>query len=258
MADFKPKMKAIAAKFGTDRKVCDPSRVMRLPGFLHRKDQPFLVDFARDLRMAEDADRPGYTVDQIVTALRLDIQGKGAEGAHADERWVQAATQAKNKKDFAPPPADTMRAMLEHLFDRGRFEDRTGVETDDQGRLVKLSWIETGMALKLAYGDDGQDLWAVTHHDERAYADAPGQWASFASDRKPGQITIATIIKAARDAGFIDAASQETITIDLFLAFMPTHQYIFAPTGDLWPRQASTADCLKSSSEGAPTGNPRR
>ncbi len=43
LADFKPMQQAIAAALGTDPSVCDLPRVMRLPGFIHRKGEPFLV-----------------------------------------------------------------------------------------------------------------------------------------------------------------------------------------------------------------------
>ena len=62
------------------------------------------------------------------------------------------------------------------------------------------------MALKPAYGDEvGLGLWSATHIDDQARADAPSQWASFAAEVKPGHVTIGTIIKAAKDAGFVFA-----------------------------------------------------
>ncbi len=39
---FKPMQQAIAQRFGSDPKVCDLPRVMRLPGFFHHKGEPFL------------------------------------------------------------------------------------------------------------------------------------------------------------------------------------------------------------------------
>ena len=40
---FKKLQKALAAKFDSDSSVCDLPRVMRLPGFLHQKGNPFLT-----------------------------------------------------------------------------------------------------------------------------------------------------------------------------------------------------------------------
>lgn len=41
LEDFKPAQKALAAAFGGDAAVNDLPRVMRLPGFIHRKGEPF-------------------------------------------------------------------------------------------------------------------------------------------------------------------------------------------------------------------------
>src|SRR5262249_35930198 len=43
LAQFEPLQKAIAARFNADPSVHDLPRVMRLPGFIHRKGEPFLV-----------------------------------------------------------------------------------------------------------------------------------------------------------------------------------------------------------------------
>ena len=40
--EFKLSQKQIAQKFNSDPKVCDLPRVMRLPGFWHQKDTPFM------------------------------------------------------------------------------------------------------------------------------------------------------------------------------------------------------------------------
>ena len=106
------------------------------------------------------------------------------------------------------PPPETMRAVLHHLAERNYFANRGGVVRDADDRIVKVGWIETGMALKPAYGQEvGLDLWGVTHIDDQARADAPAQWASFASEVRPGDVTIGTIIKAAKDAGFTHVLS---------------------------------------------------
>lgn len=65
---FTSVQKAIAAKFGTDPQVSNLSRVMRVPGFCHCKDQRFKVHFVLEhLRLK----LPRYTVDQIINGLAL-------------------------------------------------------------------------------------------------------------------------------------------------------------------------------------------
>lgn len=43
LAEFTPAQKLLAYCFGSDPKICDLARVMRVPGFYHNKGAPFLV-----------------------------------------------------------------------------------------------------------------------------------------------------------------------------------------------------------------------
>jgi hypothetical protein len=43
LADFKAAQQRLANQFGGDPSVCDLPRVMRLPGFLHQKAEPFVT-----------------------------------------------------------------------------------------------------------------------------------------------------------------------------------------------------------------------
>ena len=43
LAEFRMRQQQIAAKFGADPKVFDLPRVLRLPGFFHQKDEPFMT-----------------------------------------------------------------------------------------------------------------------------------------------------------------------------------------------------------------------
>lgn len=58
---------AIAEKFGTDPAVKDLPRVMRLPGFYHRKGEPFLT------HIVELAHHSRYSFDEIVSGLELNL-----------------------------------------------------------------------------------------------------------------------------------------------------------------------------------------
>jgi uncharacterized protein (DUF927 family) len=168
----------------------DPSRtadiasVLRVPGTHNWKDPdtPKPV-FIRGIFAEQDLE--AFT-SSLETACRT----------HAGNRALNVTSPAGDDglgdKTMRPalPPVERMRAMLEYLAARNYFEGRK-------------PWIGAGMALKVAYGDEvGLDLWSFTHIDDRAREDAAGQWASFAAEPQPGHVTIATIIKAAKDAGF--------------------------------------------------------
>ena len=65
LEQFKPLQSAIARKFDSDPKVIDLPRVMRLPGFIHKKGEPFQTCI-----LSHNADAP-YTVAEIISGLGL-------------------------------------------------------------------------------------------------------------------------------------------------------------------------------------------
>lgn len=44
MTEFRPLQQRIAMALESDEKICDPSRVLRVAGFWHQKDEPFLTN----------------------------------------------------------------------------------------------------------------------------------------------------------------------------------------------------------------------
>ncbi|QBB70629.1 hypothetical protein ELE36_09760 [Pseudolysobacter antarcticus] len=70
LADFKPMQHAIAQRFGADRSVNDLARVMRLPGFLHNKREPFRTF------IFQQHDGPRYSHSELVAEFRssMDIE----------------------------------------------------------------------------------------------------------------------------------------------------------------------------------------
>jgi hypothetical protein len=73
LAEFKPMQRAIAHRFGSDPKVCDLPRVMRLPGFFHRKAEPFVS------RLIKQHDAPAYSHAEMIEAFGLALPEKQLE-----------------------------------------------------------------------------------------------------------------------------------------------------------------------------------
>lgn len=69
VSDFRPLQTALITRFGGDPKVKDPSRVMRLPGFQHRKGAPFVTRLD-----TLNAGQPAYTVVELVERLGLQLE----------------------------------------------------------------------------------------------------------------------------------------------------------------------------------------
>ena len=64
---FKPVQKGLIKKFDGDPNVCDLPRVMRLPGFYHHKNEPFMT------RVVNINKLPAYPLDELVSGLGLDL-----------------------------------------------------------------------------------------------------------------------------------------------------------------------------------------
>lgn len=72
------------------------------------------------------------------------------------------------------------------------------------------SWFQIGMALKLEYGDDGFDLWALCH-DETVTADAAAsKWESFATDPDGQSVTLNTFLDRAHKLGWRGSVRKST------------------------------------------------
>ena len=128
LSQFKLVQLAIARKFGTDPSVTDLSRVMRMPGFRHQKDAPFL---SRLVRLNWQLQR--YAIDELVAGLRLELQVPDAV-----DQWV---TVKKNHDVDAPPIEDVERALA-YL---NPFVDRD-------------LWVRNILALAHDYGECGREL----------------------------------------------------------------------------------------------------
>lgn len=83
LAQFAGLQKALAAKFGGDASVHDLPRVMRLPGFVHRKGEPFVS------RVLELQQIQPYAVDEMVR--RLGLRPARGEGPKEPERRTPGA-----------------------------------------------------------------------------------------------------------------------------------------------------------------------
>ena len=68
--DFKKYQQALARRFNGDESICNPSRLMRAPGFLHNKGKPLLSTIKQ---LNPDA---RYTADEIDKGLKLDLSFK--------------------------------------------------------------------------------------------------------------------------------------------------------------------------------------
>jgi AAA domain/Primase C terminal 2 (PriCT-2)/RepB DNA-primase N-terminal domain len=140
-ADFTAVMERMIESYGSDPNAKDVSRVLRLPGFLHRKSAPFMV------RIVE-AGGKRYSREEILAAFP------------PIERQRKPHTEWKPRDD----DDERIRQALDHI--------------DPDDRVI---WRNVGMALKEHMGESGRSLWdswsqRSAKYDER---DQDRTWRSF-------------------------------------------------------------------------------
>ncbi len=95
---FEQIQKALAKKFSGDPKVSDLSRVMRLPGFVHRKAEPFLS------RLISTADRPPYMVAELFPdGVPADDAAPRHSPPNDDSYWAALNSEALENLDAWVP-----------------------------------------------------------------------------------------------------------------------------------------------------------
>jgi hypothetical protein len=126
---FKRLQKALIARFNSDPSVHDLPRVLRLPGFIHRKGEPFLS-------ILQDLDeRPHYTFAQMLAAFppapeperKPELSGTGTDRRRG-EAWARAALKA-SEHELASAVANTRHATLLTKANR-------------MGTMVARGWID--------------------------------------------------------------------------------------------------------------------
>ncbi|MGD9637249.1 MAG: DNA-primase RepB domain-containing protein [Lautropia sp.] len=154
--------RAPAARFGGDPLVIDLPRVLRLPGFVHRKGEPVRTEL-RECR----PDMPPYPVDVLVERLGLD------EHAQRRARTRGAATSGDDR-DLVPEALteDQCADLEDALF---------SLNADDRGR-----WVNMSHALRTTDDDDrARDLWLRWSATSTAFDpdNDPDRWEGFRPTR---------------------------------------------------------------------------
>jgi hypothetical protein len=161
-ADFAAVMERMVASYGCDKNAKDICRVLRVPGFLHRKDptRPFMVHIV-------EGNGHRYTREEIMRAF------PAVEKPQARTEWRAADRDEKRI-------ADALRV----------------IPADDRD-----VWLQIGMALKDELGDGGRsiwDSWSATCPEKFKDRDQDKTWRSL---RRNG-IGIGTLFYHARRHGW--------------------------------------------------------
>jgi len=173
LVDFKATQQALAAKFDSDTKVCNPARVMRLPGTLNHKSgaKPFRVMMPHcDKTLAR------YTKNEVIQGLSLSTQPQPS----------------------AKPIKSTPAVATHHITEQGGHHR----PNDEEIRFLLAAipsddrdvWVKVGMGLHAGLGENGRALfldWSSTS-PKFDLNEANRQWDSFDKSRVDG-ITLGTV-----------------------------------------------------------------
>jgi hypothetical protein len=195
---FRQAQRQLIKRLGSDPAITDLPRVLRLPGFIHQKGKPFRV------RLVEINEGKPYKADTFING--------------ADE---EAAPEDK-KRTYAHAPAD-IKELNEAL----------DIIPSDEYQI----WFEVGCGLAHELGEVGFELFERWSRKSEKYnkAHCERKWREC---EKVSKFTAGTIFHYATqiDPTWREGESIPVLaTMDDFVSFLPSHNYIYLPTGQSWP-----------------------
>lgn len=174
---FKPAQRRLAAFYGSDPKVCNPSRVMRLAGTLHLKATPILVTL-------EDRDSclgPCSLAElmaglpEVATVERT----RRTRPATAEENSLKAISMAKTLLSLRPVMAEDGDgddfALAQRILDFGISPDKGTELAVDAGAEEEWAWLQFDHAATYRQDDFGRDA-PRTAEDFAAFAKNTAQF----------------------------------------------------------------------------------
>jgi hypothetical protein len=181
--EYRAVQDVLADQYGGDNQVKEVTRVMRLAGTYHRKtDEPWLVT----IEGPDGVDR--YAAGELLKAFqppesKRDRRNKSTNAALTNLALGNGKTSA-----------DEVRSML-------------GALPDDWWE-PRENWVTIGQALHhwSNGSDEGRELWCeyASVSDKFDERDAWRVWRSFSAEGSTGTpITLATLVKTARDHGWV-------------------------------------------------------
>jgi hypothetical protein len=178
VCDFNGIMERVVADYGSDPNAKDIARVLRVPGFCHRKDpdRPHLV------RIVE-ASGKRYTRSELIAAFPPIAR-------------QSAAGPAGNAFTSFASPIDIERVRAALAF----------VPADD-----RKIWLEVGMALKSELGDAGRELFDEWSATSKKF-DVNGQEKAWNSLGKRSGVTLGTLYYYAKEGGWTGTAEDARVT----------------------------------------------
>jgi putative DNA primase/helicase len=147
-AEFTPLQKEIIARTGGDRAIHDLPRVMRLPGFVHQKGEPYFVEG----QLVEE-EAPVHGRDAVLAALPPTIAPTLVErhsirlgnGATAERRYALAALQSEACYVEIARPGERNNALNKAAFSLGTLIPRGGIFVSEVEAVLTNAALKAGL-----------------------------------------------------------------------------------------------------------------
>jgi len=211
---FTQLQKSLIEQFGGDKSVHDLPRVMRLPGFLHRKGEPFLshiVSTSKKTKLYTVADFPAVEVKKKVS------DKKRAERSKQDQsKWQKLNSAALAKLEAWVP---------ELLPEAKPYHDGYRVTSASLRRDLEedLSLMPQGIK------DFGVHDLGDAKEGRRTPLDVVMEWGGK------------TLVEASLWLRNKIGLPEEGVSLEDFRAYMPQHNYFFTPSREPWPASSVNA-----------------
>jgi putative DNA primase/helicase len=194
---FESIQKALAERFGTDASICDPSRVMRLPGTLNwKRKPPFMA------RIVFEHAGVSVPVSTLIKQLGLTVQPPR----------TKTKTKAVAKKTKGAAVTDAVQRLTTELTAKVRHALHC-LPADD-----RLLWLRVGMAIhSAAANEQGYALWTAWSETSGRF-DHEVQRSTWNGFTTSGGINIETLFFLANRARDKPSAFDDTDAARLFSA----------------------------------------
>ncbi|HHP4687153.1 TPA: DUF3631 domain-containing protein [Acinetobacter baumannii] len=150
LTEFRPLQQRIAMVLGSDEKICDLSRVLRVAGFWHQKGEPFLTNICHI--------GDYYTTDQI-----KDFVWSLKSGSHSElDSHFQTSSEMLKLGDM--PPHIKQAKHITTLWNTVAPLYSTNIEEIEEvlsfipGDYRKI-WVDVGIALRNSNFENAYDIW---------------------------------------------------------------------------------------------------
>lgn len=220
--EFTAVQKALIARFDSDKSVHDLPRVMRVPGFVHHKGEPFVS------RIAQINNRESYAstdFERLPEGTRKDKQETHIGVDHKPSRKFGGVGNSKTYH-LNSAALQNLSAWVPALFG-------PAAEFKSGGYRISSKALGRDLEEDLSISPKGIKDFGI--HDQ--------------GDSREGKRTPIDIVIEYGKKTFGDAVAwlreqlglNEGVSLADFYAYMPQHVYIYTPTGEPWPASSVNA-----------------